>query len=182
MILGTPVSADESRHWIGQTLHDTFSTHFPQHTDDLVVAYQAWNEANLERLVQRYEGMVDLFVALQDAGVATGVVTSKRRLPALATLGHVGLLDRVPVLTANEDTARHKPSPDPLLHALHVIGRRPDESVYVGDATFDLRCAAAAGMDAVGVTWGAGSAGALRAEEPYAVVDDVAALQAVLLG
>ena len=44
-----------------------------------------------------------------------------------------------------------------------------------------LLAAAAAGMDAVGVTWGAGKPSDLRALDAAAVVDTVEELRAVLL-
>lgn len=181
-VLGRAASHRESRGWIGQTLRDTFQELYPHASDELVHAYRTWNEANMARLIQRYEGMAELLADLMEAGFTTGIVTSKRRHAAELTLAGVGLAGRLPVLTAMEDTTRHKPSPDPLLHALERLQRRPDECVYVGDATFDLRCAAAAGSDAVAVTWGAGVKAELAAEQPVALVETVAELRGVLLG
>lgn len=181
-VLGRSAPPEETRNWIGQTLRDTFEERYPHVSDELLTAYRTWNEANLERLIRRYEGMAELLADLQDAGLTTGIVTSKRRNPAEATLSGVGLAGRVPVLTAMEDTTRHKPAADPLLHALGRLERRPDECVYVGDATFDVRCATAAGADAVAVTWGAGYADELAAENPLAVVDTVDSLRELLLG
>ncbi len=181
-VLGRPAPAEETRNWIGQTLRDTFDARYPHAADELLAAYRSWNEANLERLIRRYEGMAELLADLQGAGLTTGIVTSKRRNPAEATLSGVGLGGQVRVLTAMEDTARHKPAADPLLHALGLLQRRPDECVYVGDAVFDVRSASAAGADAVAVTWGAGQPDELAAENPVAVVDTVDALRDLLLG
>ena len=44
-----------------------------------------------------------------------------------------------------------------------MLEARPDDCVYVGDAIYDLQAARAAGVDAIGVTWGAGVPEALRA-------------------
>lgn len=181
-VLGRPAPVEETRNWIGQTLFETFSTRYPGRHEELLAAYFAWNAANMDRLIERYHGMDDLLADLAAAGIALGIVTSKRRIAAEATLAAVGLAERLPLLAAMEDTDRHKPAPDPLLHAFDRLGRRPDECVYVGDATFDLRCAAAAGADAIGVTWGAGEASDLRAERSVAVVDTMDALRGLLLG
>ena len=48
-----------------------------------------------------------------------------------------------------------KPGPEPIEHALMLLGRPRQGAVYVGDAASDLRAARAAGVAAVGVTWGA---------------------------
>ena len=181
-VLGRAASVEESRGWIGMTLADIFAERYPEHADDLMAAYLDWNPAHLDTMVEPYAGVHGLLAELDAAGVRTGVVTSKRRSSAERTLDVVGLTDLIEIIGTMEDTDRHKPAPDPLLRALDAVGRAPHEVVYVGDAIFDVQSARAAGVDAVAVTWGAGAREALHAERPHALVDDVAALRAVLLG
>ena len=80
----------------------------------------------------------------------------------------------------SDDTATHKPSPEPLLHALNQMGADAADAVYVGDAIVDMQAARAAGVRGIGVTWGAASAEELRAAEPTAVVHSVGELQTLL--
>jgi len=181
-VLGRAASDEESRGWIGMTLVDTFAERYPEQVDDLMAAYLEWNLAHLDTMVEAYDGVHGLLRELDAAGVRTGVVTSKRRVSAERTLHVVGLSDLVELVGTMEDTDRHKPAPDPLLRALDAVGRAPHEVVYVGDAVFDVQAARAAGLDAVAVTWGAGAREALDAERPHALVDDMDALRAVLLG
>ena len=63
------------------------------------------------------------------------------------------------MIVASDDTERHKPDPEPILHALERLGAEPREAAYVGDSPFDIRAAKAAGVHAVAVTWG----GSMRA-------------------
>ena len=80
-----------------------------------------------------------------------------------------------------EDTTRHKPHPEPLLHALERLGAGPAEAAYVGDSPFDVASAKAAGCFAVAVTWGGiHDEARLAAEEPDAIVHDPEELLAVL--
>jgi pyrophosphatase PpaX len=109
------------------------------------------------------------------------VATSKRRPPAQWALALTGLTDLVPVLVTMEDTAVHKPDPTPLLLAVERLGGEPGRAAYIGDAVVDVRAAQAAGMAGIGVLWGAGTDGDLRAAQPHAVAPDVAALRALLL-
>ena len=120
--------------------------------------------------------------ALADAGVRCAVATSKRRETARLALEGVGIADVIEVVAGLEDTTRHKPEPDPLLHAAATLGVEPAACVYVGDATVDVLAARAAGMAAVAVTWGAGERAALVAAGPDAVLDTVPDLTAYLLG
>ena len=53
-----------------------------------------------------------------------------------------------------DETEHQKPDPAPLLLALDRLGARPEEAAYVGDSPFDMRSARAAGLYAIGVSWG----------------------------
>lgn len=48
-----------------------------------------------------------------------------------------------------EDTAKHKPDPEPLLLAVKKLAVKPRETVYIGDAESDMKAAKAAGMKIV---------------------------------
>ncbi len=65
-----------------------------------------------------------------------------------------------------EDTARHKPEPDPLLKAAATLGVAPAGCLYVGDSTHDLRAARAAGMRSAAAPWGGGAVEDLAALAP----------------
>ena len=108
-------------------------------------------------------------------------MTSKRRETARLALAAVGIDHLIDVVGALEDTARHKPDPEPLLAAAAKVGVDPTAAVYVGDATVDVLAAKSAGMSSVAVTWGAGERAALEATEPDVVVDTVDELTAYLL-
>lgn len=169
--------------WIGRTLHDQFGRLVPAgEVEGVVETYSAWQMAHLPELLTPFEGVSDLLQALADAGVRAGIVTSKRRGPALRTIEHLGLDRWLAVAAAYEDTPRHKPDPAPLLAGAATLGFEPGTTVYVGDVPTDLTAARAAGMAGIGVTWGSGLPEGLRAEPSVAVVDTVPALQAVLLG
>lgn len=181
-VLGAPLHEDETRRWIGRTLKDTFSQFQPEHARALHDEYTAWNLAHLDELVEPYAGLEQLLLDLRAAGHLTGIVTSKRRVSAERTLEAVGLTGVIDILTTMEDTDRHKPAADPLLHALGELDRESAELVYVGDAVVDVLCARAAGADAIAVTWGAGLRPALEAASPRAIVEEMDALRALLLG
>ena len=57
----------------------------------------------------------------------------------------------------------------------------PAQTAYVGDSPFDIRAAKAAGMFAIGVTWGRiHDRALLEAEEPDALVDSAEELLELL--
>lgn len=180
-VLGVRPSPDEARGWIGQTLYATFGGRYPDRAAELVDSYVTWNAAHLHELLEDFPGTDGLLDALAAAGVRTGVATSKRRASAENTLRAAGLDGQLAVTVAMEDTAAHKPRPEPLLLALERLDARPEQGVYVGDAVVDVQAARAAGMAAIAVTWGAAPKPALEAAAPDAVVDTIAELEALLL-
>lgn len=180
-VLGEEVEDARARAWIGRPLLPALLEESPTHGHELDRVYREWNLANTADLIRRYDGVPDLLAALTAAGVATAVATSKRRTTAQIALEAVGIDGRLDVVAAMEDTDRHKPDADPLLHAAAALGVDPAECAYVGDAVVDVLAAQAAGMAAVAVTWGAGEREALVSADPDVVVDTVAELTAYLL-
>jgi pyrophosphatase PpaX len=181
-VLAEEVEEARARAWIGRPLLTALLEESATHGHELDRVYRAWNLENTSRLIQRYAGVPELLEALAGAGVRCAVVTSKRRETARLALEGVGIAGLIGVAAGLEDTTRHKPEPDPLLHAAAALGVETADCVYVGDATVDVLAAEAAGMAAVAVTWGAGERAALEALGPDAVVDTVPDLAAYLLG
>ena len=110
------------------------------------------------------------------------MVARRARRNVLTGMQLAGLPSEMVLACAMDDTDRHKPDPTPLLTGLAALDAPVEGSLYIGDAIYDLQAAAAAGMDGIGVTWGAGSPAALRAQPHVAVVDTVSQLRDHLIG
>ncbi|MFM7205238.1 MAG: HAD family hydrolase [Planctomycetaceae bacterium] len=61
-------------------------------------------------------------------------------------LAHIGLADAFDTIVASEDTARHKPDPDPFLEAARRLGARPERCVVWEDSDLGLEAARRGGM------------------------------------
>jgi pyrophosphatase PpaX len=153
----------------------------PDRVDELVEAYRLHNEPLHEELAA-FDGVLDLLPRLRAQGRRLGIVTAKRRVTvALAFARFPVLEEATDVLVGAEDTALHKPDPEPLLHALGVLGARPSDAAYVGDSPFDIRAAQAAGVFAIAVGWGGiHTDERLLEEQPDALVRTPEELLAVL--
>lgn len=179
--VGERADEREVRSWIGRPLEPVLEERYPGRGAQLTEVYRAWNLAHHDELILAVDGMPELLADLHAAGTRTGVVSSKKGSTVALGLRAVGLDASVDVLAAQEHTDLHKPHPAPLEYAASHLGVSASQCVYVGDAVVDILAARAAGMAAVGVTWGAGDPGELGAADPDALVGDVAALRAVLL-
>jgi pyrophosphatase PpaX len=152
----------------------------PERVDELVATYRAHNEP-LHAELAECAGMTDALTILKGEGRKLGVVTAKRRETVSLAFSYLPLEHFFDVVVGSDDTERHKPDPEPLVHALGLLGARPDDAVYVGDSPFDVRAAKAAGIHAVAVTWGGiHPRERLEAEGPDAVVETPGELLAAL--
>jgi pyrophosphatase PpaX len=155
----------------GPGLEAQMAAFAPDRVDELVRIYRAHNEPLHDEL-EACIGMNDALVRLHDEGRRLGVVTAKRRSTVELAFARVPVGHLFETIVGGDETEHHKPHPEPLLLAAERMGADPAETAYVGDSPFDIRAAKAAGMFAVGVTWGRiHDRSRLQAEEPDALVD-----------
>ncbi len=141
--------------------HDAESADMPP-----ALYYEIWQRMQpLYRLEQdsipAFPGVERLLAELASLGIEAGLVTSKRRWAVELELARLGWQQHFRCVVCREDTRRHKPSPEPLLHAARIFDRMP--IAYVGDAPSDVHAAKAAGIAAVGAGWGWAGGQALEA-------------------
>ena len=101
-----------------------------------------------------FPGVREALDALSARGdTVLGIATGKSQRGVAAVLRHHGLEGRfVTIQTA--DDAPSKPHPGMVLQAMEATGARPEDTILIGDTSFDMVMARAAGARAVGVTWG----------------------------
>jgi pyrophosphatase PpaX len=169
------------RKWIGVPLVDTFQSLFPGLPDAAIEVYDEWSREHVGELVEIFPGMDELLADLAAAGIATGIVTSRRRDSFELVAGAVGVLDLVPVTVTADEGERHKPDPAPLLQAARLLGVEPMNATYVGDAVVDVQAAKAAGMRAIVLPRGAATEDELCGSGPDALLHSTAELRELLL-
>ena len=96
-------------------------------------------------------------------GVATG--KSRRGLVSLME-GHQ--MEHMFVTQQCADDHPSKPHPSMVMTALAETGVAPEQAVMIGDTSFDMDMAKAAGVAALGVTWGYHSPASLNAADHIA--------------
>jgi HAD superfamily hydrolase (TIGR01509 family) len=99
-------------------------------------------------------GVREALAALDAAGVTWAIGTSSRPEQVSTSVGALGL-GHEPRIVDGSAVQRAKPSPDLLLLAARQLGVEPSATWYVGDSTWDMRAAQAAGMLPIAVLAGA---------------------------
>jgi pyrophosphatase PpaX len=123
------------------------------HLDELIRVYREHNEPLHDELACCV-GIDEVLVRLKEEGRRLGIVSAKRRRTVELAFANVAVGHLFDVVVGGDEAARQKPEPDLLLLALERLGAAPEDAAYVGDSPFDVQAAHAAGMYAVGVTWG----------------------------
>ncbi|MBA2701331.1 MAG: HAD family hydrolase [Chloroflexi bacterium] len=99
-------------------------------------------------------GVAVLVQAIEACGIRWAVATSSRKAQVTASVATLGLATE-PEITDASHVEHAKPAPDLLLLAAEQLVVEPARCWYIGDSTWDMLAAVAAGMVAIGVTAGA---------------------------
>ena len=100
-----------------------------------------------------YEGVADLIDALESDEWLLGIATGKSDRGLGLCLAHHGLSRRF-VTLQTADRHPSKPHPSMVEQAMADAGAAPGTTIMIGDTSFDMAMARAAGVTAIGVAWG----------------------------
>lgn len=120
-----------------------------------------------------YDGIADLIEALYDDGWLLGVATGKSDRGLELCLEHHGLTKRF-VTLQTADRHPSKPHPSMVETAMAEAGAAAHSSIMIGDTSYDMMMARAAGVRGIGVAWGYHPADDLHAAGAHAVADNPA--------
>lgn len=179
---GRAPTDDEWRALIGRPLIDSFREFVPHEpeVERLVGRYREYQLQHHDRLVRAYDGVVAVIRDFAAAGHPMALVTSKADWLARRALVHVGLDDVIPVIVGCDSTARHKPHPEPVEHALTLLHAEARDAIFVGDSPHDVEAGRGAAVYTIGVTWGAFTVEEMARSGADLVIHDIGQLPAAV--
>jgi len=118
-----------------------------------------------------FEGIAALIEALASDGWMLGVATGKSDRGLAHCLARHGLTDHF-VTLQTADRHPSKPHPAMALAAMAEAGAAAANTVMIGDTGWDMGCARAAGIGAIGVGWGYHEADELLREGAHVVAEE----------
>lgn len=184
--LGLPARTDdECAAMIGLPLKQTFTDLIPMDdaTGDLCAATyrRIFAENNKPGVVPMFPHVADTIRRMHDAGLLVTIASSRLRPSLAGFVDEMELGTYIPYILSVGDVEHAKPAPDMVLKTLADNDLRPEEAIVVGDTVFDIRMAHAAGVRAVGVTYGNGRRADFEAERTEYVIDDFGELAGIVL-
>ncbi len=176
---------DQLRTFIGPPLHHSFMNAYGFDEPTAKQAVDFYREYFSDRGIyqnQVFEGVPALLENLRDGGRQLCVVTSKPGLYAERILEHFELASSFGAVVAPGLDLADAEKSVLIKRALNqYTEREPADFVMVGDREHDIIDASANGIDAISVTYGAGSHEELTSAAATHVVDSLPELQALLL-
>lgn len=123
----------------------------------------------LNREPRPLPGVRELVVAIEARRIRWAIATSSRMAQVATSVTALGLPSG-PIIVDASHVQHAKPEPDLLFLTAEQLGVEPARCWYIGDSTWDMVAAVAAGMVPIGVTAGAGVDGDLLRGAGAAVV------------
>jgi phosphoglycolate phosphatase len=152
--------ASECRRVIGLSLTQAMRALLPQASESdhvrLAETYKAcFHRARQEGRVEEplFDGIIELLDALEGDGWLLAVATGKSDRGLRLCLESHGIHARF-ISLQTADRHPSKPHPSMVAQAMAEAGAEPGRTIVVGDTSFDMGMAVAAGATAVGAGWG----------------------------
>lgn len=101
-----------------------------------------------------YPQVPETLQQLRSAGVRMAVITNKPQQFTPQLLDALGLAGFFELVVCGDTLPLQKPEPEPLFHAMEVMGLEAGECWMIGDSRNDIEAAAAAGVRSVCVAYG----------------------------
>ncbi|BCA60516.1 HAD-IA family hydrolase [Sphingomonas sp. HMP6] len=180
---------DRIRRIVGLSLVEAMRTLHPEGEDalhrslaeDYKAAFFRMRSSGAMAEEPLYEGMLEVLDVLQAEGWVLGVATGKSDRGLAHILAHHGIAARF-VTLQTADRHPSKPHPSMIETAMAESGATAATTVMIGDTSYDMQMARAAGARALGVAWGYHPVDELTAAGAHAIADAVAALPRLVHG
>jgi len=149
-----------SRHVIGLSLIEAMAALLPQasadeHMQFAEVYKRAFRQLRTAGRVEEplFDGVLELLDRLEEDGWLLAVATGKSDRGLKHCLENHGIHARF-VSLQTADRHPSKPHPSMVHQAIADAGAAPETTIVVGDTSFDMAMAAAAGASPIGAGWG----------------------------
>jgi phosphoglycolate phosphatase len=180
--LVVPSHADV-RHIIGLGLPEAIFQLFPQEPghirEQIRRAYAQHFLSGAGGASELFPGARELLHELRRDGWLLAVATGKSRLGLDRVLGQTGLADLFHATRCADETAS-KPDPLMLHELLACMEVKPEDSLMIGDTSYDLEMACRANMRSIGIAHGAHARDVLERHQPLTIVPDLTSLSLCL--
>jgi phosphoglycolate phosphatase len=119
---------------------------------DVLAGFVDYYSRHLTDSTRPYPGIKETLERL--GGYKKAVISNKIESMSRQILDELGMTAYFDAVLGSDSVEETKPSPKPLFQVMKMFSVGPDESVMVGDSSFDIEAGKAAGTATVAVSYG----------------------------
>jgi len=179
----SPLTAEAASSIIGLGLRESVEALYPGISDEQAKALATQYNVNYfagESEIPLFAGAADTIKTLNRRGFKLAVATGKSRRGLNLALEHTQLRNYFHA-TRTVDECFSKPHPQMLDELMDNLVVLPERTLMIGDTNYDLQMAKNAGVDAIGVTYGAQKSDVWQNLDPVQKFDDFTKLSQWLM-
>lgn len=132
---------------------------------DLFLAYEI-------PCIELFPKVIETLKELRDNGIRMAIVTSRDKSSLDLILERYGITDYFEQKITNSDNLTPKPAPDMVLALLDRMNLNADETLVVGDTTYDIDMGNRAHCQTCAVTYGNHTRKQLTSSKPTYIIDN----------
>lgn len=167
---------EECAAMIGLPLRETFTTLLPISKEQGLECERLYREifaaSDPIKSVNLFPKVLETIAALHSKGITLTIASSRGHESLDAYVEEMRLAPYIHYVLGAEDVEHAKPQPDAVLKTLRELGFTPEETLVVGDMTYDILMGSRAGAHTCGVTYGNGTREELLSVNAESIIDD----------
>jgi phosphoglycolate phosphatase len=152
----------------------------PARVDEAVLLYRALFFDYAPQHIIIFDGVKETLADFADRSLRMAIATSRSSNTLEKILETHGMDGYFPHRVTADCGIKAKPAPDMVLHLLETMAIKAEETLVVGDTTFDLEMGKGAGCLTAGVSYGNHSREQLATVSPDWIVDRFDELRAIV--
>jgi len=164
-------SIEAIEYYMGIPIESSFKKMGAEHLletdfEELLQSFRSFYKKYEETELKSFPHILEMLQSLKNNGKSCFVVSSKKTDVLHRNLQHLGLDVFCTDWIGSDRVSQYKPHPEGIFKIQQTYGILLQESVMIGDASFDIQMGKAAGCTTCAVSWGAHSEEQLQHEKP----------------
>lgn len=132
-------------------------------------------------MITLFDGVLETMKELHSKGVKFAIATNNITPIIEYTVARLGMAEYLDTIVCLDNVTKGKPEPDIAIEAMRRVGCTAEESIVVGDSTFDMGMGKNAGCRCCGVTYGSHDSKTLLEGGATWVIDNFCDLKKIVL-
>ncbi len=181
----TEPSSKEITHYMGIPIEESFLKLADRPLDEAALAklidtFRHTYQSIEKDYIYEFAGITEAITSLYNQGKKLFVVSSKKSDVLERNLSAIGLNHLITEAVGSDQVSAYKPNPEGIHTIVQRYNLNSQQTVYIGDSTFDVEMAQHAGVPSAALTWGAHDARSLLHSNPDFIINDPSEINTVL--